>query len=192
MKAQAWKGEMVLGLIAYLFVGLMFLASRACAQNWVEEQTYVNQGVVTPRIDGLFTKTVSKQWGSFAWLQVQQIYSQGYAGATYSPKPCLQFALGAGLEQDKHPARIGSYVYLCKGPVSGLTVFEGGGSGFWYKVETNYQATHRIGIGTLSERYRGHGPKFEYSVPHTPIKLWFAPLIIHNSISPLFGLRWNL
>jgi hypothetical protein len=48
MKAQAWKGEMVLGLIAYLFVGLMFLASRACAQNWVEEQRMLIKVLLLP------------------------------------------------------------------------------------------------------------------------------------------------
>ena len=178
-------------LVAYVIVGLVFLAKLAFSQNWVEEQTYVSGGVATPRIDGLFTRPVKGGLGSFVWFQVQQSYSQTYGGATYSPKPYVQLALGAGIESDKHPARVGSYVWLGKGAVSGLGVFEDGGSGFWYKVETNFQAAHRLGIGTYSDRLRGHGPKLEFLVPHTVLKVWLAPLVNDGSVRPLMGLRWS-
>jgi hypothetical protein len=79
-----------------------------------------------------------------------------------------------------------------KAKLSGLAAFEDGGSGFWYKVETNYQVTSKAGIGVLSERYHGTGPKFEISVAHTAIKLWFAPLADRHSLRPVFGIRWSL
>ncbi len=191
MKLRTLKVELIMRLVAYAVVGLL-LARAAYGQNWVEQQTYVSGARATLRIDGLFTSSAKRKVGSFVWMQVQQAYSQAYAGVTYSPKPFVQLALGAGLESDKHPARIGSYLWLGKGKVSGLGVFEDGGSGFWYKVETNYQATPKLGIGTLSERFRGHGLKLEVLLPRTPVKLWFAPLIKDRSVRPLFGLRWNL
>ncbi len=178
--------------VPVLMVLALLLAGQAFGQNWVEERTYVAGGVATPRINGLLTRPVKGVLGSFVWFQVQESYSQAYAGATYSPKPWMQLALGAGLEEDKHPARIGSYVWAGKGPVSGLAVFEDGGSGFWWKAEANYQAKPRLGVGMLSEVYKGTGLKLEFSVPHTRLKLWFAPLWKDGAVRPLVGVRWSL
>ena len=191
MVAQALKARLALRMGALAFLAL-FLAGSAFGQNWVEERTYFSGNGATPRIDGLLTRPVKGGLGSFAWFQVQQGYGQAYAGATYSPKPWVQFALGGGLEEDKHPARIGSYVWAGKGRVSGLGVFEDGGSGFWYKVETNCQVTAGLGLGTLTEANNGTGPKLELALPHTPFKLWFAPLWKGGSLVPLVGLRWLL
>ncbi|MCL5009042.1 MAG: hypothetical protein M1400_01730 [Patescibacteria group bacterium] len=191
MIKQALKARLALRL-GDLAVLALLLAAPAFGQNWVEERTYFSSGVATPRIDGLLTRPVKGNLGSFVWFQMQQGYGQAYAGATYNPKPWVQFALGGGLEEDKHPARIGSYVWVGKGRVSGLAVFEDGGSGFWYKVETNCQVTARLGLGTLTEAAKGTGPKLELALPHTRLKLWFAPLWRSGSLMPLVGFRWLL
>jgi hypothetical protein len=174
-----------------VLVGLL-LARAAFAQNWVEERTYISGGVATPRIDGLLTHPIKGGLGGFCWFQTQQAYSQAYCGPTYSPKPWIQFALGSGVETDKHPARVGSYVWLGKSKLSGLAAFEDGGSGFWYKVEANYQARKSLGVGMLSERFKGSGPKVELSLPHTGLKLWIAPLMGRHSFRPVIGVRWSL
>ncbi len=161
------------------------------AQNWVEERTYVVSGVASPRIDGLFARPLQNNFGTFVWFQVQQGYSQAYAGLTYAPKPWIQVAIGPGLEEDKHPMRIGSYVWMGKGKVSTLVAFEDGGSGFWWKSESNYQATKNFGLGHLYEHGKGSGPKVEFSIPHTRAKLWLVPSI-NRGVQPLFGVRWNL
>ncbi len=191
MVKQSLKARLAL-TVGELAAFTLLLAGLAFGQNWVEERTYFSGGNATPRIDGLLTKPVKGSLGSFVWFQVQQGYSQAYAGATYSPQPWVQLALGGGLEEDKHPARIGSYVWVGKGRVSGLAVFEDGGSGFWYKVETNCQVTAKLGLGTLTEAAKGTGPKLELALPHTPFKLWFAPLWKSGSLTPLVGLRWLL
>jgi len=174
-----------------LVIGLL-LVKESSAQNWVEERTYVTVRAATPRIDGLFTAKIKGSMGGFVWFQTQQGYSQAYGGGTFSPKPWLQLAIGAGLEDSKHPARVGSYVWLGKGKIYGLAAFEDGGSGFWYKLETNYQATKMLGIGSLSERFKGSGPKVELSIPSTTLKLWLAPLVDRCTFRPVIGVRWNL
>ncbi len=171
---------------------IFMLGKLAFGQSWVEERTYVTPQGATPRIDGLLTQPIKGQIGSFVWFQVQQGYSQAYGGATYSPKPWVQFALGAGLEEDKRPARIGSYVWIGKARLSALGVFEDGGSGFWHKAETNYQISKTLGVGSLSERFKGSGPKIEFSVPHTVLKLWFAPLVYKQTLRSVIGVRWSL
>ncbi len=161
------------------------------AQNWVEERTYIANGVITPRINGLFTKPAAEKLGSFVWFQVQQGYSQAYAGLTYAPKSWIQVAIGPGLEEDRHPMRVGSYVWMGKGKVSTLAVFEDGGSGFWWKSESNYQITSRFGLGHWYEHGKGAGPKLEFSVPRTRAKLWLVPFINHG-VQPLLGVKWSL
>lgn len=175
-----------------MIVVTMLMAKAVFGQSWVEERTYVTPQGATPRIDGLLTKSIKGELGGFCWFETKQAYSQAYCGPTYSPKPWIQFALGSGIETDKHPARVGSYVWLGKGKLSGLGAFEDGGSGFWYKVETNYQAGKALGLGMLSERYHGTGAKVELSLPHTALKLWCAPLVSGHSLHPVFGVRWSL
>lgn len=191
-KKDVLRLEVLLRVPGLIILVVLLLVRAAYGQNWVEERTYVAGGMATPRIDGLLATPIKSQMGGFIWFQVQQGYSQAYGGLTYAPKSWLQVALGGGLEQDKHPARIGSYVWMGKAKISGLAVFEDGGSGFWYKVESNYQATPKLGIGMLSERYHGSGPKIEFSVPHTALKLWCAPLASGTSLRPVFGVRWSL
>lgn len=177
---------------AKMIVVVLLAAKAALAQNWVEERTYISGGVATPRIGGLLTKAIKGNLGGFCWFQTQQKYSQIYGGSTLSPTSWIQLALGLGIETDKHPLRVGSYVWLGKDKLSGLAVFEDGGSGFWYKVETNYQASKLVGLGTLSERFKGSGPKIEFSIPHTALKLWIAPLVDRHSFRPVIGVRWSL
>jgi hypothetical protein len=190
-KKDALKLELLLRVPGLIVLAILLLARTVFGQNWVEERTYVTTQSATPRIDGLFTAKVKGNLGGFVWFQTQASYSQAYAGATFSPKPWVQFALGAGLEEAKHPARIGSYVWVGKARFSALAAFEDGGSGFWYKVETNYQAGKIVGLGTLSERFKGSGPKLEASIPHTALKLWFAPLLDSRTFRPVIGARWS-
>jgi hypothetical protein len=192
MKKDMLKLEVLLRVPGLILLGIILFTQTAHCQNWVEERTYVSEGAVIPRIDGLLTGHIKGNFGSFTWFQIQQGYAEAYGGATYSPKSWMQLALGVGIEEDKHPARIGSYIWMGKGPVSVLAVFEDGGSGFWYKVEATYQTKSKFAVGFLSERYHGTGPKMEFSVPRTALKLWCAPLIENGSVKPVLGVRWSL
>jgi hypothetical protein len=174
-----------------MFVGFVF-STVIFAQNsfWVEERTSIQNGKVTPRVDGLINHDFKKKWGAFAWFQVQNGYSQSYGGATYSPKPWVQFALGAGIEEARNPARAGSYVWIGNKKNSALFIAEDGGSGFWYKVEALHTFTKYLSGGLLSERYKGTGPELRLKIPHTPISLWAAPMVERSRTNVLTGIRW--
>lgn len=161
-------------------------------QNWVEERTFVSKGTATPRINGLLTSPMKGKWGSFVWFQIQKDYSQGYAGLTYSPRSWMQFALGGGLEQDKHPARVGGYMWAGNSKSSLLFVPEYGGSGFWWKLEANRKINKSVGVGFITERFKGSGLRVEYKIPKIPVVVWGAPLLQMNRQNLLIGIRWNL
>ena len=172
-----------------LFVIFLF-ATILSAQTWVEQRTFVSEGQATPRIDGLLTQGIKGKLGAFTWFQVQSGYSQAYGGLTYSPKPWLELAVGPGLEQAKNPARVGGFVWIGNRQASVLFIPEYGGSGFWCKVEANYQLTKKVGVGLLSERFKGTGPRLESAIRHLPIKVWAAPLFEKHRVNGLFGIRY--
>ena len=191
---MAWttKFEVLIRVVA-LIVGIFIISLlKANAQNWVEERTFVSQGAATPRINGLLTKPIKGKWGSFLWFQTQQKYSQTYTGVTHSAKPHLQFALGVGLEEAKNPARMGGYVWAGNSKTSLLFVPEYGGSGFWWKLEANQKIRKSFGIGLLTERFKGTGPRMEYKIPRTPFVVWVAPLIERQKTNWLIGIRLHL
>ncbi len=172
-----------------LIVVMMVFSELMFAQNWVEERTYISDGHATPRIDGLMTRPIKGRLGSFVWFQTQKGYSQTYAGATYSPKPWVQFALGGGLEEAKNPARVGGYVWLGNAKTSILFVPEYGGSGFWWKLEVNRKVNKSIGVGLITDPLTGSGPRVEYQIPKIRLTFWLAPLTRANT---LIGIRWSL
>jgi hypothetical protein len=198
MKVTAFKAEVWFRVFVYILFALFMLAKSAFGQNWVEERTFVAGGVATERIDGLLTRPIRGKWGDFIWFQDQQGYAESYLGGTLSPKPCLQFALGAGLEEAKHPGRIGSYVWLGNKRNSVLFIAEDGGSGFWYKVEALHTFSPFLDGGFIEERFKGSGPEVKFGIPHTPFAIWGTPMIDrdpssrHFRTNILIGVRWSL
>jgi hypothetical protein len=164
-------------------------------QSWIEERNYVQAGNVTCRIDGLLNGRIKPPFGWFAWGQSDKNYSESYAGMSYQPNVWLQVAVGGGVEENQHPVRVGSYVWFGRRGFSSIAVFEDGGSGFWYKVEANYNPRKRFGVGALSERFHGTGPRFEVVVRTSHQDkargtVWIAPLVNGHSLDTVFGLRW--
>lgn len=178
---------------------LVVFVKASYGQNWVEQRTYVSaDGTATPRIAGLLTRPVKGMVGSFVWFQVQKGYSQAYAGPTLSPKPWIQLAVGAGLEEDNHPARVGSYVWVGNKQNSVLFIAEDGGSGFWHKTEALHTFNRFLDAGFIEERYKGSGVELRLKIPRTPIAIWAAPMVDRDPktrqlrINSLFGIRWDL
>jgi hypothetical protein len=168
----------------------MLISCAAMAQTWVEQRTFVSSGVVTPRIDGLVTESFSGKLGAFAWFQTQKGYSEGYGGITYSPKPWIQLAGGAGIEENVSPARVGGFVWAGGGKISLLFIPEYGGSGFWWKAEVNRKVNKSVGVGLITERYKGTGLRVEYKIPRTPLLLWGAPMFEKSRVNAAFAIRW--
>jgi hypothetical protein len=168
----------------------MLVTCAAMAQTWVEQRTFVSSGSATPRIDGLLTSSLSEKFGGFIWFQTQKDYSESYGGLTYSPKPWLQLASGVGIEEAKNPARAGGFVWMGDSKTSALFIPEFGGSGFWWKAEVNRKVNKSVGVGLVTERYKGTGLRVEYKIPRTPLLLWGAPMFEKSRVNAAFAIRW--
>ncbi len=191
-KYLAWR------LMIFAAATILLFSARACAQNWIEQRVSVAGGTITPRVDGLLTGPLSDRWGSFAWFQVQQGYSEVYTGITYAPKSWAQVACGVGLEENRNPFRVGGYLWLGNSKSSLLINPEFGGSGGWWKIEAMRAVSKSVDLGFLQERYKGSGVEIRYRIPKTKAVIWSAPVVDKNPVSRhlrtnfIFGLRWNL
>ncbi|OGE77901.1 MAG: hypothetical protein A2751_02550 [Candidatus Doudnabacteria bacterium RIFCSPHIGHO2_01_FULL_46_14] len=186
--------DVILALIGYIVgMSIVLLLNSATAHGqtvgWVEERSFFKEGQTIQRVDGLVNGTINERIGTFVWFQIDPGYAQAYGGLTWSPKPWVQFAGGPGLEQAKKSARVGGYVWLGKGKTAFLFVPEYGGSGFWAKAEFNQSVGKRFGIGAISERYKGTGPKAEVNI--SKLKFWGAPLWQDGKINGLVGVRYK-
>lgn len=175
--------------VILLVVTLALVPSFVSAQTWVEQRTDVTADTTTPRLDGWISGKVTGSVGTFAWFQIDQNYGQGYAGLSLTPKSWLQFGVGAGVEQTTRPLRFGSFVWAGNQHVSLLFIGEGLGSGWWYKSEFNWTATKDLGIGLMTERFKGTGPRVQYAVPGTPLTIWSAYLFNEGGNRALMGIR---
>lgn len=170
-------------------LALTVVAVPSSAQTWVEQRTDVTTTQSVPRVDGWVSGTIAGSVGTFAWFQVDRNYAEAYVGPSFSPKPWLQFGAGAGVEQATHPLRLGSFAWAGNSHAQFLFIGEGLGSGWWYKAEFNWSTSKNLGIGLMTERYKGTGPRIQYSVPHTPLTAWSAYLFDQTGNRALIGIR---
>lgn len=124
---------------------------------------------MSPSITGNMTHgNIENQFGTFAWFFVSEFWAEGYVGLTYAPLSYCQVGLGVGIEQAKYPLRFGGSLWLGNGHWS---VLSDGGSGFWHRVVANYHLSPLIGIGFMSEKFMGVGPRLELNLPKLPVEL---------------------
>ncbi len=197
--------------IWFTMIIILLSFNKAFAQTWVEQRAFISQGRLTLRMSTLINTVntdTGKKMGGFAWLQTEKTlgkkkkdyghYGQGYAGVTYYFWPWMQVAAGVGLEDAENPDRAGGYVWVGNKSRSILFVPEYGGSGFWWKLEANRKISKAVGLGFITERFKGSGLRAEYRIPKTQLTIWAAPMFDRNSVTrkfrsnALFGIRWTL
>ena len=95
--------------------------------------------------------------GTFVYAFGSENWAEAYVGATYSPAPWAEVALGVGLEQADDPFRLGGWIWLGQEKVSFLHLFEDGGSGPWHKTTLSYAVDERLSVGAIDRSFLGRG-----------------------------------
>lgn len=159
-------------LVVVFCLAITVIPVHAQTSFWVENQVAISQGKLNPTIAGLLSHGFSKKIGVYDYFQVDEGYAQCYFGPTFSPASWLQVGWGVGMEEGSSKTRFGGFLYLGEGPYYLLAVKEGGGAGAWHKVEFNTALSPWFGIGFMTQAFRGVGPRIEFNVPKTPLKIW--------------------
>ena len=122
--------------------------------GFCESETTVSQDAKpNHQLNCYVTKKLTEKWGLYGWGQTSRSYSQAYGGVTFSPTTWAQVGLAAGVEQAKKKGRIAGFVWTGKKKVSNLLIVETGGSGTWFKETLSYQATKRVAVSFVSQRF---------------------------------------
>lgn len=162
------KNFLLLGLL--LFPPVLVAQTTAQIESWND----IVGGKVVPQLDAYVTHKSSERVGQFAWFLTGRDWSEAYAGMELCPKKWMAVDIGVGLETDKNPWRIGGSVWMGSQKQSLLTVLETGGSGFWWRSIYNRKLRKNFGIGAIGQAQRGAGPRVQFDIPKTPVKVWAA------------------
>ena len=158
----------------------------------MESWNDVAGGKIAPQLDAYISRKSNEHVGAFGWFVTNQYWSEAYAGVQLYPKKWMTVDVGAGLETDKNPWRLGGVVWIGNDKQSLLTILEMGGSGFWWRSTYNRAAGKRFGLGAMGQAQRGVGPRVQFTIPKTPIVLWTAPFFNWNGKpTQAFGIIYN-
>ena len=136
-----------------------------------------------------FQQKLSDQFGFSSTVIMTPHWSEIYAGPTYSPIPELTLSASIGLEQADNPLRIAGSVDLSLEKFSFSHISEFGGSGYWQKTTGSYNLADSLNIGVNWQTGLGVGPKVEYTVPETNLKIMLNP--IYNFETKTWGIQFG-
>ena len=132
----------------------------------------------------------NKKYGTYFWIYKSQTWSEGYGGLTYMPIKNLQLGAGIGIEDDNdHPLRLSSMIWLGDKKWYILSLLEDGGSGKWHQINAIYRFNKYIHFGMMEEKFTGFGPRLELMVPNLPVSIWFSSLRENKSQNFYFTLK---
>lgn len=143
---------------------LLIAAFTASAFGSVEVEAGLANGGETIRI---YQASVPNNagFGTFAFAVANKYYAQAYTGVTYSPNRHVWVEVGYGLETvPGNSGRIGGCAILSDGQFTIKHFQESGGSGNYNKTCVDWQATSRVSLGVVDDRFKGTGPKIDYKV----------------------------
>lgn len=134
--------------------------------------------------------------GWFGWALTSKSWSEGYAGFNFAPTKGVEVGVGAGVETDDSPARLGSYASFSRGRFFGIGIYENGGSGYWDRVYANYTLLQKgwfsAGAGGMHEAFRGFGPRMQFGIGKK-ITVWSSFLAKEGTRpTAMLAVQWNL
>lgn len=164
----------LLGFIVVV-LSVLVVAYSSEASFSLELENKVVDGDVVSNVNINPVHAISKKVQVFAFSLTGENWAQAYGGLLYSLKPWLTVGAAAGMETADSPWRIAASLWIGKGPVSLLCLYENGGSGYWYSVSPTVQIKKWLTVGILAKRFAGVGPLVRVSIPKTPIQIWAVP-----------------
>ena len=177
----------MLVLVVALVAMTAVTASAQGASGSIESWNTVSEGSVTPQLNISISGPLKGDFGWMVWTLNSEAWSEGYAGLTYAPAEWIEVSSGIGLETDDNPFRMGHSVFLEKDRWSFLSIFEHGGSGYWYRNVAKFQVTERFAVGVEKRRFFGTGFHADLSVGR--ISLWGTQAFTANE--RVIGVRFK-
>ncbi len=140
--------------------------------------------------------------GMFAHAFVGDELAEAYLGIRYQPELDFGWDIGLGPERAPIPLRLGTSFHIgqegleLRQPNWQLTL-EIGGNWLWYQSIFRIPIDQVFGIGLMLRRYSGLGPRIEYVLPGTRLRLsisylCFEPELMMMSSAVILSLFWGV
>lgn len=188
------KIAFALSVVVFMFLGCVFV----CLGQDKEERKWdiFSELEIEIKKDGKVVETfklsASKPIGNGfkvnSWTLVNKNYGETYLTIGYSPKPCLEFGGGAGIETTNTVVVGAAYLFVCHDKFNNFFVIEKG-KGVWYQNKLSYQATEKLSVYWTVKRFSGKdgfGAKYRV-VKNTDISVTYYPSSKKLSLSVKFN-----
>ncbi len=180
----------------YIYIIVAFFALSSVSSVFsqikgsVEEQNLLSNNTVTPQINIYVQQNIpfipKLSWTGFSVNT--QYWNEALVGLAYAPIKEVEIYASVGLEKDNKPFRYSWGFWAGKYNVSLFSVYEQGGSGYWYKDILIYNPKPFIGVGVHTQRGKGIGPRMELNFVGK-FKVWGTYLIDDDKKSGFIGAK---
>jgi len=154
---------------------MLCLCPSAKATTLIVEPSLVfTDGKADHELTLFVNHNIAKHVSVWSWLLVSGEWSEHLSGVTFAPHPAIELSLGAGVEQSQGLWRTTASIWVGEKEHFFFGVVEVGDSGFWFKLESNFQVLKRLGLGFFAKRFVGVGPRIEIKL-HKHLSLMGAP-----------------
>jgi hypothetical protein len=143
--------------------------SKNVLKGTIEEENTVRDGEITPQVKVSLSYGGKTKTGGYCWFQISKSYSQTYCGGTYQPKNWIQVGLAGGVETGAKTLKGAGFVWVGKGRFSNLLVIEKGGTGTWYRNQTDVKVGKSLAVSLASQKGQGTGVRAEFAIPKTRV-----------------------
>lgn len=157
------EGTMKMLLIIAILL-LVSLPTMSQVHGTFESENLISKtGTITPQINIYLRENISGPISWTGWALISKGWSEAYIGLAYAPINEVEFSLSYGLESVDPSSRLGWSLWIGKYDFSLLSVFEQGGSGYWFRHIAKY-TDGPVSYGFFWNRFSGYGPYVETTV----------------------------
>ncbi|MEK7125125.1 MAG: hypothetical protein AAB864_01890 [Patescibacteria group bacterium] len=167
-----------------MFVALLVLvvSSPLMADN-VELQVINGQ----PNLDLFLTGQIKGKFGWSAFGLLNENWGQIYAGPSFSPAKWCTLYVSTGLEFGGR--RFSESVWLGRGPVSVLAIYEHGHTGAWHKILAVVTVAKGVTVGYHDQAFVGRGARASYT--RGKVSVWASALVKNGELNNILGFSVN-
>jgi hypothetical protein len=159
-----------------LFTAILF-TTVSFSQKTLEVFGRTNNKTIVPDVNFYGEKKISEKVSLTLFMLVEQKWSEGLVGISYSPSKWISIGASAGIEHNDALYRFGGMVWMGKGKFSLLLLGEKGNgtNNYWYKNTFSFQCSEKFSLGARAWRYIGVGPVATYEIKKLDSKIWIMP-----------------
>jgi hypothetical protein len=161
-----------------VFLLLPAVCRSQTANVFAETQNILSKNSYQPILKAQASYFPKEIFGFMAFSRFDPAWGEGIMSLVVSPNftklDAFSISAGIGIERAAMPARMMSTLFIKKSLYSSISVFEYGGSGWWYSHKSTFNV-HKddLKVAIFAERFTGLGPQLDFY--ENPLTFFIGP-----------------